>query len=158
MQATPPEASTQASAFIDALAQNPAEHDSAFGSGSTVGFAPSSEPVKRFGTGAVEQDGVIKTTGDVGGEGHVGLAGEGVFEVFGNHFGAQLHLNDGPKTLAQHCHIDQSPVSGQDPFALQAFYPFTHRSGTQMDLFAQFTPTNSAVQLQGGDDSTVKLI
>jgi hypothetical protein len=99
------------------LAQDPAQHDAAFGSGCTVGFAPAGETVEGFGARAIQQDGVVKSAGHVGGEGNVGLAGKGGFEVFGHHFGPELHFYNGAKSFAEDRHVHEGPVPSQHTFA-----------------------------------------
>ncbi len=138
--------------------QDPAQDNPAFGSGGTMGFAPAGESVEGFGAGAVKQDGVVKSTGDVGGERNVGLAGEGGFEVFGHHFRPELYFYNGAKSFAEDGHIDQGAVSSQYTFAFEASHSFSHGGGAEVDLFAQFSPANPAVELKCGDDSPVDLV
>ncbi len=123
-----------------------------------MGFAPAGESVEGFGAGAVEQDGVIESAGYVGGEGDVGLAGEGGFEVFGDYFGAELYLYHGPKPFAEHRHVHEGAVPGQHSLALKPSDPFSNRSSAEVDLVAQLAPANPAVQLQRSDDSPVDLV
>ena len=140
------------------LPEDSTQHHAAFGSGGTVGFAPTGESVEGFGAGAVEQDGVVEPAGDISSEGDVGLAGEGGFEVFGHYFGPELHLYNGAKSFAEYRHVHEGSVPSEYAFTFQPSDSFSYGGGAEVNLFAQFAPANPAVQLECGDDSPVDLV